>query len=362
MSSTANSMRSRPLARAASCQQPLVAEEFQWQWGNCILKLGLSAVLVAILTWSTCDPAQAANWKSSVTKEGRLVVSISGEITEGDLDAFKAAVKAANDAGKLVTSIRLNSIGGNLLEGAKLSEAVRFAKVATNVGQGATCASACFLIFAAGETKFANYTAQIGVHGASDQTGAETIQSGAATVSMARIAKDLGVPPAIIGRMVVTPPAEMVWLSPADLQSMGTTMVGKPSQIPTQPEANIRQLPASDPTNITPNTKASTSNSWSDFVEGVAATSARQNGGKPSYFRVCQPELKVCNSGISYRDKTGKDMAIKVIKDMNEAVITREVCSFNDMGDIRLCLDWDKNTTHRDMQNAKGEWYKVADE
>ena len=113
-------MRSRPLARAASCQQPLVAEEFQWQWGNCILKLGLSAVLVAILTWSTCDPAQAANWKSSVTKEGRLVVSISGEITEGDLDAFKAAVKAANDAGKLVTSIRLNSIGGNLLEGGKI--------------------------------------------------------------------------------------------------------------------------------------------------------------------------------------------------------------------------------------------------
>jgi hypothetical protein len=81
------------------------------------------------------------------------------------------------------------------------------------------------LIFAAGETKFANYTAQIGVH-ASDENGAETVQSGAATVSMARIAKELGVPPAIIGRMVVTPPAQMVWLSPADLQSMGTTMAG----------------------------------------------------------------------------------------------------------------------------------------
>src|SRR6202023_964804 len=91
--------------------------------------------------------------------------------------------------------------------------------------------SACFLIFAAGEAKFANYTAEIGVHGASDQTGAETIQSGAATLSMARLAKDLGVPPAIIGRMVVTPPAEMVWLSPADLQSMGTTMIGKPPQL-----------------------------------------------------------------------------------------------------------------------------------
>jgi hypothetical protein len=323
---------------------------------------GLKFVLVAMLTWPMTDQAQAATWKSSTTKDGRIVVSMSGEITEGDTEAFKSAVKAANDVGKLVTSIRLNSIGGNLLEGAKLADVVRFAKVATNVGQGATCASACFLIFAAGETKFANYTAQIGVHGASDQSGEETVQSGAATVSMARIAKDLGVPPAIIGRMVVTPPAQMVWLSPADLQSMGTTMVGKPSQIPQQPQANIPQLPAGEPTSITPKAKASTSNGWSDFVDAVSAMSAKQNGGKPSYFRVCQPELKVCNSGIAYKDKNGKDMAIKVIKDMNDNLILREVCSFNDMGDIRLCFDWDKTTTHRDMKNAKGEWYKIADE
>jgi hypothetical protein len=308
------------------------------------------------------NSAAAATLKSSMTKDGRIVVSISGEIAEGDSVAFNAAVKSANDAGKLVTSIRLNSVGGNLLEGVKLSQAVRFAKMATNVGQGATCASACFLIFAAGETKFANYTAQIGVHGASDPTGAETAQSGAATVSMARIAKDLGVPPTIIGRMVVTPPTEMVWLSPADLQSMGTTMVGKPSQIPTQPQANIQQLPPGDPTNITPETKASTPTSWDDFVDAVAAASAKQNGGKPSYFRVCQPELKVCNTGISYRDKNGKDMAIKVIRDMNETVIGREVCSFNDMADIRVCFDWDRNAGHRDMKNAQGEWYKVGDE
>jgi len=175
---------------------------------GCEMMNGKKAVLIALLFSSVVEHASAATWKSSTTKDGRIVVSLSGEITEGDTEAFKAALKAPNDAGKLVTSLRLNSVGGNLLEGVKLSETVRFAKVATNVGQGATCASACFLVFAAGETKFANYTAQVGVHGASDETGAETIQSGAATVSMARIAKDLDVPPAIIGRMVVTPPAQ----------------------------------------------------------------------------------------------------------------------------------------------------------
>jgi hypothetical protein len=136
----------------------------------------------------------------------------------------------------------------------------------------------------------------------------------------------------------------------------------KPSQIPTQPEASTQQLPAGEPSSIAPTAKASTPPSWSDFVEAVTATSARQNGGKPDYFRVCQPELKVCNTGISYRDKNGRDMAIKVVKDMNDTLLTREICSFNEMGDIRLCTDWDKNTTHRDMKNAKGEWYKVADE
>jgi hypothetical protein len=34
---------------------------------------------------------------------------------------------------------------------------------------------------------------------------------------MARIVKELGVPPSIIGKMVVTPPSDMVWLNPDDL-------------------------------------------------------------------------------------------------------------------------------------------------
>src|SRR6266478_1945543 len=30
--------------------------------------------------------------------------------------------------------------------------------------------------------------------------------------------------------------------------------------------------------------------------------------------------------------------------------------------DIRLCVDWDKHTMHRDMKNTSGEWYKVSDD
>jgi hypothetical protein len=321
------------------------------------------AVLALCAVW-TGPPATAAELKSAALKDGRIIVSISGDIAEGDTDALKAEIKAANDAGKLVSSVRLNSPGGNLLEGVQIAEAVRFAKMATNVGQGATCASACFLVFAAGATKFANYTAQIGVHGASDQTGRETVQSGSATVSMARVAKELGVPAAIIGRMVVTPPNEMVWLSPADLQSMGTTMVGKPSQIPTPPSSNnIQQLPTGVPTDLSPKATATARPpTWNEMVDQASSRSASQNNGTPKYFRLCQPETKTCSSGISFKANDGTDMIVKVTKDMKENIISRESCSFNVTNDIRLCIDWDKVSMHRDMKNTSGEWYKVSDD
>src|ERR1700677_2426794 len=89
--------------------------------------------------------------------------------------------------------------------------------------------------------------AQIGVHGASSHDGEETVQSGAATVSMARVAKELGVPPAIIGRMVVTPPDQMVWLNSQDLQSMGVILLGKPRQTENSPVANFQQVPNGEP-------------------------------------------------------------------------------------------------------------------
>jgi hypothetical protein len=35
-------------------------------------------------------PATAADFKSSALKDGRIVISISGDVAEGDSDAFKA--------------------------------------------------------------------------------------------------------------------------------------------------------------------------------------------------------------------------------------------------------------------------------
>lgn len=126
-------------------------------------KSGIAIILFASSLSAT--NLSAAEFRSFASKDSRVLISVIGELVDGDTERFKTAVKSANDAGKFVANIRLNSIGGSLLEGVKLAQAVQFAKIATNVGKNGICASACFLVFAAGSTKFANYSAKIGVHG-----------------------------------------------------------------------------------------------------------------------------------------------------------------------------------------------------
>jgi hypothetical protein len=314
--------------------------------------------------------AASAEIKTILGKDNRVVVTVVGEIVPGDSDAFTTTVKQANDAGKFVANVRLNSEGGNLLEGVKLADAVRFGKMSTNEGKGATCASACFLIFAAGNTKFAAYDAKIGVHGASDENGDETVRSSAATVSMARIAKELGVPSAIIGRMVVTPPDDMVWLTPQDLQSMGTTMVGKPNQTqataPLASDQGLRQTPEMPSSSLQSKSRSTVEDTpvptWGNLLDKAVELSKKQNGGAPDFTRVCQPELKTCVNGVSFTTNDGTYMIMKVTENLDGKIVRRELCSFNSHGDVRSCLDWDKGSTHRDMKNAKGEWEKVSDD
>src|SRR5881628_107579 len=57
----------------------------------------------------------------------------------------------------MVSGIGLNSPGGALLEAVKIADVIRYCKIATVVPNGQTCASACFIIFAAGGEKYASY-------------------------------------------------------------------------------------------------------------------------------------------------------------------------------------------------------------
>lgn len=324
------------------------------------MRRGIFALTItSILT--VASVASAATFATAVTKDGKVIVTLTGEITEGDADAFKAVIQTANNGGHLVAIIRLNSPGGGILEGVKLADMIRFGKIATSVIDNSKCASACFIAFAAGSEKYANYTASVGVHGASDEAGQETMQSSAATVTVARIIKELGVPPSIIGKMVITPPEQMVWLTPDDLRSMGATMTGKPSQVSTLPSSSdlSSQLRPQEKSTAKESTPPPT---WDKLLDRAIELSEQQNGGQPDIKRICQPEYKECINGLSFKAKDGTDMIMKVTEDMDGKMLRREICSFNTHGDIRTCVNWETGETQRDMKDKNGDWYKVGNQ
>jgi hypothetical protein len=177
------------------------------------------------------------------------VIAFDGDVEEGDTGTLEALIKSINDNGRLVSVVRLNSDGGSLAESVKLADLIRRARLSTAVIEGSRCASACFIVFAGGVEKLVSYSASIGVHGASDRSGKETLHSNAATVSMARLLTTFGVPSDIIGKLVVTGPEKIIWLTPAELSSMGATMTRRRAQHSAEQRVPP-QLLGSSPLNI----------------------------------------------------------------------------------------------------------------
>ncbi len=154
-------------------------------------------------------------------KPNRGAIIAKGDIQPGDDEKLHGFV-AALPGNTVLSGILLSSPGGSLMEGVRMATTIRNTGLTTAaIG---TCASACFLMFAAGTRKLALDGARIGVHSASIE-GVETTGSQAVTTQMARQAADLGVPPAIIGKMVTTAAGDIAWLSQDDLRSMSVELV-----------------------------------------------------------------------------------------------------------------------------------------
>ena len=63
----------------------------------------IAGVLVVGACVVANSAAIAASVTSSFSKEGKVIVTIVGEIAEGDADALKLIVKSANDSGRFVS-------------------------------------------------------------------------------------------------------------------------------------------------------------------------------------------------------------------------------------------------------------------
>ena len=160
--------------------------------------------LVALLAvfYSSCVCAMNFELEGIPGWNDAYILLMSGPITLGDLDRLADYIKAQPQNSIFVAFV-LNSEGGNVSEAESLAEAIRdislhqLAHVV--VPDGAVCASACFLLFAAGTSRIAGPTALIGVHSVSVR-GDETPGALGLTTLLARDAAAYGVPPGIIGK------------------------------------------------------------------------------------------------------------------------------------------------------------------
>ena len=185
---------------------------------------------VSALACLSCCTANAAIFFHGATDgSGTKRIRIEGEISDGDANRFAEFVRREN--ANEHTIFHLNSPGGSVLEAERIASKIHRLGASVSVDTGDTCASACFLMFSAGVTRYAGKNSFIGVHSAS-VNGKETPASLAVTTLIARDAAAYGVPASVVGKIVTTMPGQITWLSSADLGAMH--VVVEQTKVPSQ--------------------------------------------------------------------------------------------------------------------------------
>ena len=154
------------------------------------------------------------------TLGGGGVLYAEGSIAPGSASRFAAEIEAR---GEYVKTISLNSPGGALDDAMAMAKLVRARGIATEVADGAICASSCPLLFAGGLTRTAGAKAALGVHQfyAASQTPTAPAQAMSdAQATTARISRhliEMGVDASLWLHALDTPPQALYYFSPEEL-------------------------------------------------------------------------------------------------------------------------------------------------
>jgi hypothetical protein len=148
------------------------------------------------------------------------VLAAEGSIDPGSAARFAAEIEAR---GEYVKTVSLNSPGGALDDAMAMAKIVREKGIATEVADGAICASSCPLFFAGGLTRTAGGKAAVGVHqfyAALQTTTAPAQAMSDAQATTARISRhliDMGIDPALWLHALDTPPQALYYFSPEEM-------------------------------------------------------------------------------------------------------------------------------------------------
>jgi len=148
------------------------------------------------------------------------LLRLTGTIDPGAARRLAGEVAAR---GKAIRAVALDSPGGSLEDAMAMARLIRRNGFATEVADGAICASSCPLVLAGGTRRHVGAGAAVGLHQFYAMTRGETAPEQAmadAQMTTARISRlliELGVDPALWLHALDTPPRALYYLSPGQL-------------------------------------------------------------------------------------------------------------------------------------------------
>lgn len=169
------------------------------------------AAVVSLTTCASISPATGEDntFLRKLAGGSDTVVRVDGPIDYASADAAINQILSRS-----VTTVSLNSPGGQVTPALKLARVIHAAGINTRVPEGDECHSACSLIFLAGRERIAD--GLLGVHQISGVNDPSLTQS-----VISRIYEDLttfNTPSYLISRMLRTSPSDMYIFSPEELE------------------------------------------------------------------------------------------------------------------------------------------------
>jgi hypothetical protein len=165
--------------------------------------------------WIRTNEAMLRDPLRLILQPGGVLEAI-GSIDVGAAQRFAEEVELR---GEYVKRVTLNSPGGSLEDAMAMARLVREKGFATEVADGALCASSCPLVLAGGATRIVGEKGAVGLHQfyASNNPDTPPAQAMAdAQVTTARISRlliELGIDPALWLHALDTPPRALYYLS-----------------------------------------------------------------------------------------------------------------------------------------------------
>lgn len=163
------------------------------------------------------------------------LVSIKGEIVDGDADRFQDLVR-----GHTRISVLLNSPGGLVREALGIGAQIRLNNYATVVLPEGNCFSACGLVWVAGSRRYISASSKIGFHAAYSKENGEYITSGVANAEIGSYLTHLGLRIEAIRYFTLAGPKDFLLLTPELARALGIEIfeqegrnVTTPTQAPT---------------------------------------------------------------------------------------------------------------------------------